>query len=168
MVRTRQLIIALGLVGLLLLSVSAAAAREAKDRPPHPTHPSTPARPGHITWTPFRIVQQVAAGRTVQVTASFVSSTELHDLTLVIPGQLGNLITSAPAHFDTVAANTLTTVTFTIAMPAQQAHNQGGVVLVRSGQRVVSQPLHVWVGVSGTHSGNPGRPKHPPHGPKGD
>ena len=172
MARTRRLLIALGL-GLLLLSVSAAAAREPGDRPPHgpphPPHPGAPGRPGHITWTPSRITQQVAAGQTVQVTASFISSTELHDVRLVVPGQLGNLIAIAPADFDTVAADTPTTVTFTFTMPTQHAHNQGGVVLVRSGQRVVSQPLHVWVGVSASHSNHdPGHPKHPPHGPKRD
>jgi hypothetical protein len=176
MVRTRQLLVALGLAGLLLFSASIAAAREYQDhRPPggaHPAHPGKPARPGHITWAPFRIVQQVAASQTVQVTASFVSSTELHDVRLVVPGGLGRLITATPTHFDTVAANTPTAVTFTIAMPAQHAHNQGGVVLVRSGQRVISQPLHVWVGVSGTDGDQghpaPGHPKHAPHGPKGD
>jgi hypothetical protein len=168
MARTRRFLIALGLVGLLLLSVSAAAAREPDDRPPHPPHPDAPGRPGRITWTPFRITQQVAAGQTVRVTASFISSTELHDVRLVAPGQLGSLIAIAPAHFDTVAAHTATTVTFTFTMPTQHAHNQGGVVLVRSGQRVVSRPLHVWVGVSGTHSGKPGHPAHPPHGPKRD
>jgi hypothetical protein len=165
MTRPRWFLIALGLVGLLLLSVTAAAAREPGRRPPPPAHRGKPT-----AWTPFRITQTVAAGQTAQVTASFVSSTELHDVNVVIPGGLGRIVTAAPAHFVTVAANTPTTVTFTITMVAQGAHTQGGVVHLRSGQRLVSLPLHVWVGVSGTPSDDaddaPGHPKHPPHGPK--
>src|SRR4029079_14760125 len=129
MPRTRQLLIALGLVGLLLLGASAAGAREPVDRPPHPPHPDAPGRPGRIPWTPSRITQHLAAGQTVQVTANFISSTELHDVRLVVPGQLGNVIAITPADFDTVAADTPTTVTFTFTMPTQHAHNQGGVVL---------------------------------------
>lgn len=170
MVRPRRFLIALGLVGLLLLSVTAAAAREPERRSPpggpRPPHPGKPA-----AWTPFRITQTVAAGQTVQMTASFVSSIELHDVRLVIPGGLGRFVTANPTQFATVAANTPTTVTFTIVMPVQGAHNQGGVVHLRSGQRLISRPLHVWVGVPGTPSNDadddtPGHPKHPPHGPK--
>jgi len=167
----RRLIIALMLVGLLLLSVQAAAARACDDcDPPSGTHPiraGAANRLGRISWTPFRIVQSVAAGQTLQLTASFVSSSALHDLRLVIPGQLGQHVIVAPAHFDIVAANTPTSVTFTISMPMQHAHTLAGVVLVRMGQRVVSQPLPVRLVVAGRGENRdvvPGHPAHPPHG----
>jgi hypothetical protein len=128
-----------------------AAAAKGNDKP-HPPHGGSghegagKGRPAHLTWTPARLTQAVSAGQTVHVTATFTSSADIAEATLVIPGQLGRVMKADTAKLTNIKTGTVTTITFTITMPAK-AHTQGGVVLVRAGGRVVALPLKIWLTV---------------------
>jgi hypothetical protein len=146
----RRLIITLAVVALLLLTIGAAAAKP-NDKPklPHgagqpPTSSGTPAR---LTWTPRRITQAVTAGQTIQLTATFTSSADIAEATLIIPGGLGTVLKADIATLTAIKAGALTTVTFTVTMPAK-AHTQAGVVQLRAGQRMLAQPLPVLLTVA--------------------
>ena len=164
MSRYRRLIIALGVVALMLLSFGAAAAKPA-DEPKQPHGAGHPpvgkGRPAHLTWTPRRITQAVTAGQTIQLTATFTSSADIAEATLVIPGGLGKVLKADNATLTAIKAGALTTVTFTVTMPAK-AHTQGGVVQVRAGQRMLAQPLPVLLTIangSDTGQGQDDTPK---------
>src|SRR3954469_16319088 len=90
MSRYRRLLSTLGVIVMLLLTVGAAAAKpNDKPKPPHGWAGHLPAgagKPAHLTWTPRRITQAVTAGQTIQVTATFSSSADIAEATLVIPG----------------------------------------------------------------------------------
>ena len=152
MSRYRRLIITLGVVALLLLTFGAAAAKgNDKPKPPRGGAGQPPAgkgKPARLTWTPGRITQAVTAGQTVQVTAAFSSSVDIAEATLVIPGGLGKVLKADSAKLTNIKAGTLTTLTFTITMPATGAHTQGGVVQVRAGQRMLARPLPVLLTVA--------------------
>jgi hypothetical protein len=147
----RRLIITLGVIALLLLTFGAAAAKpNDKPKPPHGRAGHLPAgtgKPAHLTWTPRRIMQAVSAGQTIQVTATFSSSVDIAEATLVIPGGLGKVMKADTATLTTIKAGAPTTVTFTVTMPAK-AHTQGGVVQLRAGQRMLAQPLPVLLTVA--------------------
>jgi len=167
MSRYRRLIITLGVVALLLLTFGAAAARPADDTDlPHSVGhpPAGKGRPAHLTWTPRRIIQAVSAGQTIQVTATFSSSADIAEATFVIPGGLGRVLKADTATLTNITAGTLTTVTFTVTMPAR-AHNQGGVVQLRAGKRMLAQPLPVLLTVAGDagheDEPKPAKPTHP-------
>jgi len=151
MSRYRQLIVTLGVVALLLFSFSAAAAKN-NDKPKLPhgaSHPrSRTGKPALLTWTPGRITQAVSAGQTFQITASFTSSVDIAEAMLVIPGGLGKLMQADSATLTTIKAGTPTMVKFTITMPADGAHPQGGVVQIRARQRMLAQPLPVLLTVA--------------------
>jgi hypothetical protein len=152
MSRHRRLISIFGVVALLLLTVGAAAAKD-NDSPKQPHgqvgRPSAgKGKPAHLTWTPGRITQAVTAGQTVQVTATFSSSVDIAEATVVIPGALGRLLKANTTTLTNIKAGALTTVTFTVTMPANGAHTQGGVVQIRAGQRVLARPLHVLLTVA--------------------
>ena len=164
MSRYRHLIITLGVVALLLLTFGAAAAKgNDKPKPPHGGTGQPPAgkgKPAHLFWTPRRITQAVTAGQTIQVTATFSSSADIAEVTLVIPGGLGKVLKADTAKLTNIKAGTLTTVTFTVTMPANGAHTQGGVVQVRAGQRVLAQPLPILLTVAkGNNTGDEHTPK---------
>jgi len=160
MSRYRHLIITLGVVALLLLSFGAAAAKgNDKPKPPQGSNGTQPVggkgKPGRLTWTPRRITQVVTAGQTVQFTATFSSSANVAEATLVIPGGLGKVLKADTAKLTNIKAGTVTTVTFTVTMPANGAHTQGGVVQVRTGKRMLAEPLPVLLTVAkGNDTGN--------------
>ena len=160
----RRLLITLGVVALLLLSFGAAAAKEhdtpklPHGRPGHPPH----GRLARLTWTPRRITQTVTAGQTVQLTASFVSSANITEAIVIIPGQLGKVLKADSAKLTNITAGTPMTVTFTISMPANGSHSQGGVVLIRAGQRVIAQPLQIRLKVAKTNDGGRDDTTEPP------
>src|SRR5215212_3385973 len=167
----RRLIITLGAVAMLLLSFGAAAAKgNDTPNPPHGGAGQSPAgkgKPARLTWTPRRITQAVTAGQTVQVTATFTSSADIAEATLVIPGGLGKVLKADTATLTNIKAGIPTMVTFTVTMPAK-AHTQGGVVQVRAGQRMLTQPLPVLLTVaSGNDTGqdedDPAKPAKPAH-----
>jgi hypothetical protein len=170
MSRYRRLIITLGVLALLLLTFGAAAAKS-NDKPKLPHggagQPSAgKGKPAHLTWTPRRITQAVTAGQTVQVTATFSSSVDIAEATLVIPGGLGKLLKADTAKLTNIKAGTLTTVTFTVTMPANGAHTQGGVVKMRAGQRMLAQPLPILLTVAqdnSTEDEHTPKPKKPAH-----
>ena len=147
----RRLIITLGVLALLLFSISAAAAK-GKDTP-NPPHggagqpPTGKGKPARLTWTPGRITQAVTAGQTIQITATFTSSADIDEATLVIPGGLGKVMKADTTKLTNIKAGAPTTVTFTVTMPAK-AHTQGGVVQVRAGQRLLARPLPVLLTVA--------------------
>jgi hypothetical protein len=147
----RRLIITLGAVALLLLTFGAAAAKP-KDTPKSP-HGDTgqplagKGKPARLTWTPGQVTQAVTAGQTIQVTATFTSSADIAEATLVIPGGLGKVMKADSATLTNIKAGALTTVTFTATMPAL-AHTQGGVVQVRVGRRMLARPLPVLLTVA--------------------
>jgi hypothetical protein len=172
MSRYRQLIATLGVVALLLLSVGAAAAKP-KDTPkaPHGDAGQPPAgkgKPARLTWTPGRISHAVTAGQTIQLMATFTSSTDIAEATLVIPGGLGKVLKADTAKLTNIKAGVLTTVTFSVTMPAK-AHTQGGVVQVRAGKRMLTRPLPVLLTVAnGNDTGQddtakPAKPAKPAH-----
>jgi hypothetical protein len=146
MARYRRLIITFGVVALLLLTFGAAAAKPDKLRDTR--QPSGgKGKPARLTWTPGRITQAVTAGQTIQVTATFTSSADIAEATLVIPGGLGKVLKADSVTLSNIKAGALTTVTFTVTMPAT-AHTQGGVVQVRMGKRMLAQPLPVLLTVA--------------------
>ena len=152
----RRLIITIGVVALLVLTFGAAAAKD-NDAPkrPHSSKgqpPSGKGKPARLTWTPDRTTYAVTAGQTVQLTATFSSSVDIAEATLVIPGGLGKLLKADSTTLSNIKAGTPTTVTFTVTMPASGAHTQGGVVQIRVGQRVIAKPLPILLTVT---DGNP-------------
>jgi len=151
MSRYRQLIVILGVVALLLLTFGAAAAKgNDKTKQPHGAGqpPIGKSKPAHLTWTPGRITQAVTAGQTVQFTATFSSSVDIAEATVVIPGALGRLLKPNTTTLANIKAGALTTLTFAVTMPATGAHTQGGVVQIRAGQRVLARPLPVLLTVA--------------------
>ena len=169
MSRYRHLIVTLGVVTLLLLSVGAAAAKGNDDpRPPHggAGHASPmKGKPARLTWTPARLAQAITAGQTLHVTAIFTSSADIAEATLVIPGGLGRVMKADAVKLTNIKAGALTTVAFTITMPAK-AHTQGGVVLIRAGQRMLAQPLRVLLTIAdgsdaSHHEDDTGKPAKP-------
>jgi hypothetical protein len=88
MSRYRHLIITLGVVAMLLLTFGTAAARgNDTPKPPHGRASQPPAgkgKPAHLYWTPRRITQAVTAGQIVQLSATFSSSADIAEATLVI------------------------------------------------------------------------------------
>lgn len=143
----RRLIITLGVVTLLLLTFGAAAAKP--DKPPRDTRQPSggKGKPARLTWTPGRITQAVSVSQTVQLTATFTSSADIDEATLVIPGGLGKVMKADTVQLTAIKAGAPTTVTFTVTMPAK-AHTQGGVVQVRVGKRMLAQPLPVLLTVA--------------------
>jgi hypothetical protein len=147
----RHLIVTLGVIVLLLLTFGAAAAKP-KDTPKPPRDgagqlPAAKGKPARLTWTPSRITHAVTAGQTVQFTATFTSSADIAEATLVIPGGLGRVLKADTVKLTNIKAGALTTVRFTVIMPAK-AHTQGGVVQVRAGRRMLAQPLPVLLTVA--------------------
>lgn len=168
----RRLIITLGVVALVLLSFGAATAKDNhKPKLPHGAGhpPAGKGRPAHLTWTPARITQAVTAGQTTQLTATFTSSADIAEATLVIPGGLGRVLKADSATLTNIKAGALTTVTFTATMPATGAHTQGGVVQLRVGQRRLAQPLPILLTVANGNdteqdendAAKPAKPTHP-------
>lgn len=165
MSRYHHLIITLGVVALLLLTFGAAAAKENTPETPHGKvqPPTGRGKPARLAWTPRRITQVVTAGQTIQFTATFSSSADIAEATVVIPGGLGKVLRADTPKLTNIKAGTPTIVTFTVTMPAK-AHTQGGVVQVRAGQRVLAQPLPILLTVAksnGTGQDNTKKPDHP-------
>jgi hypothetical protein len=129
MLRWRNLAVLL-VVGLLVVSVSTAFAKPGQGK-------------GKITWTPGRIEQIVQPGKTVTVKVSFVSPVDLTNVTFRISGGLSRIVSVEPASLATVHAGETQAITLTINQPTEKAHNQGGVVQVRVGQRNQPQSLKV-------------------------
>ena len=152
MLHYRRLIITLGVIALLLLTFGATAAKgNDKPKPPHSgagQPPTGRGKPARLTWTPGRLRQAVTAGQTLHVTATFTSSADITEATLVIPGGLGKVLKADTAKLTDIKAGALTTVSFTVTMPATAAHTQGGVVQVRAGQRMLARPLPVLLTVA--------------------
>jgi hypothetical protein len=163
MARYRRLITTLGVVALLLLTFGAAAAKP--NDTPKPAHgnagqpPVSKGKPARLTWSPRRMTHAVTAGQTIQLTATFSSSVDIAEATLVIPGGLGKVLKADTAKLTNIKAGVVTTVMFTATMPAK-AHTQGGIVQVRMGGRLLAQPLPVLLTVAqGTNAGGDGAPK---------
>lgn len=146
-----RLIVILGVVALLLLSVGAAAAKPSDTpKPPHGGAEHLPAnkgKPARLTWTPSRVTQAVTVGQMMQLTATFTSSADIAKATLVIPGGLGKVLKADTTTLTNIKAGVLTTVTFTVTMPAT-AHTQAGVVQIRAGRRMIARPLSVLLTVA--------------------
>ncbi|GIK40856.1 MAG: hypothetical protein BroJett011_46890 [Chloroflexota bacterium] len=109
------------------------------------------AKPGHgkgkITWTPGRVEQVVEPGQTVTVKASFVSPVDLTHVTFRLSGGLSRIVSIEPASLATVKAGSTQTITLTITQPTEKAHNQGGVMQVRVGQRNQPHSLKIKITV---------------------
>jgi uncharacterized membrane protein len=135
------------LLAVVALSLSTAGAVAAKPGRPN-SNGNKPAQ-ARITWSVPRVEQVVAPGETVQVPVSLTSSVDLSNVTLVISGGLGRVVTIQPATIAALKAGEATNVTLSISVPSQGAHCQGGVVRVRSGNRNIPTPLNVKVSVSG-------------------
>ena len=133
MLRWRNLVV-LFVVGLLVVSVSTALAKPGLGK-------------GKITWTPGRVEQIVQPGKTVKVKVSFVSPVDLTHVTFRISGGLSRIVSVEPASLATVKAGETQAITLTINQPTENAHNQGGVVQVRVGQRNQPQSLKVKITV---------------------
>ena len=153
MTHVRRILVTLSVIALLLSVGTAAAKGNDKPHPPHggagQASASKKGKPARLTWTPDHLTQSVSASQIVKVTATFTSSADIAEAMLVIPGQLGKLMKADTAKLTNIKAGALTTVTFTITMPAK-AHTQGGVVLVRAGGRVLARPLPVRLTVTPT------------------
>jgi uncharacterized membrane protein len=101
-----------------------------------------------ITWSVARVEQTLVAGQTATVDVTLTSSADVSNATLRIPGGLGRVVSVSPATFS-LKAGVAQAVRLTIAMPAEGAHSQGGVIQVRSGKRNLPQSLKVNVTVPG-------------------
>lgn len=137
-----RLLLVLTLVVLSLALVGTAAAKPGgpNGRPNGPQPPQP-----RITWSTPRLQQTVNPGQTVQVNVTLTSSVDLNDVTLVVPGDLGLVLSAEPASFSQLQAGVATNVRLTISMPVEGAHNQGGIVQVRAGERAVPHALKVHV-----------------------
>jgi hypothetical protein len=86
---------------------------------------------------------------------------------LVIPGGLGRVLKADTTTLTNIKAGTPTMVTFTVTMPVNGAHTQGGVVQIRTGQRVFAQPLPILLTVAsddesvGDDAAKPAKPVKP-------
>jgi hypothetical protein len=134
-----RLLLVLTLVVLSLALVGTAAA---KPGGPNGRPSNAPPKP-RITWSTPRLQQTVSPGQSVQVNVTLTSSVDLNDVTLVVPGDLGLVLSAEPASFSQLQAGVATNVRLTISMPAEGAHNQGGTVQVRAGERAVPHALRV-------------------------
>jgi hypothetical protein len=138
----RSHIAALVLIALLFCTLGTAAAKGGNGHPK--------AKPkARITWSQPRVVQGVTPGQTSVVELTLTSSADLGDVTLRIPGGLGNVVRLEPAAFARLKAGVPAKVRLTIAMPAQNAHSQAGIVQVRSGKRAIPASLKVKLTVPG-------------------
>lgn len=139
MLRSHRVVVLLLLLALVALSAGhAAAAGKGKRK----------TGQARITWSPERVAQTLAPGETASVDVTLTSSADLEQVSLRVPGGLGELLAvpSAPLR---LKAGVPTTITLRLRMPAEGAHNQGGVVQVRMGPRTIPQPLHVKLSLPG-------------------
>jgi|GEM_PF-3801459 len=126
----------------LAVSVAAKPNRPPTKKPPH----------ARVTWSVPRIEQTLAPGTTIRLQVTMVSSADLSDVTLRVPGGLGRVLTVEPTSIASVKAGVVTPVTLTVSMPLARAHSQGGVVQVRAGNPAVPSPLKVKIRVPGTEN----------------
>ena len=140
MSRYRPVLIPLLLVTLVLLTVGSAAAQGGGGGKGHPKGKPAKAR---IIWSQPRVIQTMTLGQTAEVKMTLMSSADLANVTLRVPGGLGRVVKVEPASFAQLKAGVATPVTLTIRMPSQNAHSQGGVVQVRSGMRALPHALKV-------------------------
>jgi hypothetical protein len=137
-------------VTLVMLSLALVGTAAAKPGGPNGRPNNAPPKP-RITWSTPRLQQTVSPGETVQVNVTLTSSVDLSNVTLVIPGDLGLVLSAEPASFSQLQAGVATNVRLTIRMPAEGAHNQGGIVQVRAGERAIPQALKVQLRVPRTN-----------------
>ena len=111
----------------------------------------TRAKPvkARITWSTARVEQTLAPGQTAEVTVTLTSNVDVDNVTLRVPRGLARIVTVEPASFTSLKAGVATPVKLVFSMPADQAHSQGGVIQVRSGQRALPSHLSVKVTVPG-------------------
>jgi hypothetical protein len=141
----RPILATLLLVGLLLLTSGSVTAKEGG-----PGKGSGKPSKARITWSTPLIEQAVSPGQSVDVTVTLTSSADLTNVTLQVPGSLHRIVAIEPTSIASLKAGVATPVKLTISMPATGAHNQGGVVQVRAGQRNVPAGLHIKLTVPGT------------------
>jgi len=142
MFRVRRSWMALLLVCACLILVAGASAAEAKG--------PKPKKNSKITWSTARVTQTVNPGQTATVSASFSSSVDLQNITLAIPGDLANVVSVSPSAIASLKAGEVATVTLTVAMPAADAHSQGGVLKITQGTKSLPGSLKIKITVPGT------------------
>lgn len=158
----RRILIALSITAALLLTIGGATAQSsAAPAPPRPT----PRPPARLAWTPKRIAQPIAAGQTLQVSASFVSSANIAEATIMIPGDLGKFMKANNARLTNIKAGVPATVTFTVALPATKARAQSGIVQIRAAGRDLAEPLTVSLTVRPNNDTAPTRAPEPTRTP---
>ncbi len=142
MFRVRRSWMALLLAFACLILVAGASAAEAKG--------PKPKKNPKITWSTARVTQTVSPGQTATVSASFSSSVDLQNLTLAIPGDLANIVSVSPASIASLKAGEVATVTLTVAVPAADAHSQGGVLKITQGKKSLPGSLKIKITVPGS------------------
>lgn len=97
-----------------------------------------------ITWHPKSIEQTIALGDTLELTAVFTSSIELHDVDLWVVPELEPFVSLSRTHFDAVAANTPYSITVTLAIPSgAQSGAYDGTIHARIGSTTYPQTLKI-------------------------
>ncbi len=161
MVRSRRMLVSLVLAGLMVVMASVVVAAPGGNGKGNGKDAQNKAR---LTWSTARLEQTLEAGTSAIVEVSLTSSAELKSVSLRVPGGLGRIITKIePSTFD-LEAGKAKTVRFTLSMPAEGAHSQGGVVQAIVGRRNMPQSLKVLVKVPGDadasdDAGNAGKTK---------
>jgi hypothetical protein len=141
----RTLLATLVVVGSLFLTSGGAAAKEGGPG----RGPGKQQKP-HLTWSTPRLEQTVSPGQTVEVSVTLTSSADLTNLTFQVSGGLREMLTVEPTSTTSLKAGVATPVKLIITMPATGAHNQGGVIQVRAGQRNLPSAFKVKLTVPGT------------------
>ncbi|MBA3470520.1 MAG: hypothetical protein H0T53_12850 [Herpetosiphonaceae bacterium] len=143
MVRVRRSWMALLLVFACLILVAGAGTAQAQGKG------KGPKKNPKITWSTARVTQTVNPGQTATVSASFSSSADLQNITLSIPGDLGTIVSVAPASIASLKAGEVATVTLTVTMPSSGAHSQGGVLKITQGKKSLPGSLKIKISVPG-------------------
>ena len=102
-----------------------------------------------LTWSTRKVQETLAAGTSKTVTVTFTSSGDLADVQLRVSGGLARFVTVSPGTVASVKANTPVSVQIVMQVPADKAHDQGGVIQVRAGKRNMGKPLQVKIDVPG-------------------
>ncbi|MEN9933518.1 MAG: hypothetical protein RLZZ387_97 [Chloroflexota bacterium] len=162
MLHLRTLVITLVLVSLALVPLGSAAAAQGQGQP------KARQPKARITWTvpsapapgqPARVEVAVTPGQPVApIEVTLTSSTDVANVTLVPSGGLARVVTVEPSSIASLKAGQLVTVRLTVAMPADGAHSQGGVIKVRAGKRSLPASLKVQLTVPGAPDDDAARP----------
>ncbi len=108
------------------------------------------AKTPHVTWTPGQVNYKIGDGQGASwpVVVSFVSASQLENVTISVPPGLVGYVQPIPESITSVPANTPTNVTLTFEMPfGSPQGNREGKLQIKTGTKPVSGTLPISLGV---------------------